>query len=122
MQITLDNNTGLYLIKAYGDHFVQINAQRITHSFALSPSELLDPWPVKTVNHLKYEDFHYILALKPNVILLGTGKTLCFPQPTIVNQLIQQKIGIEIMDTPAACRTYMALAAEGRAVVAALLL
>ena len=67
-------------------------------------------------------DFKFLLALEPEIVLLGTGATLRFPRPALSHCLTQAHIGLEVMDTAAACRTYNILVAEGRRVLAALLL
>ena len=70
---------------------------------------------------LTAEDFSGLLASAPEIVLLGTGPTLRFPHPRLTRALTDARIGLEVMDTPAACRTFNILAAEGRKVLAALL-
>jgi uncharacterized protein len=79
------------------------------------------PWPVGDVGQLAAEHFMAILSLQPALVIFGSGARLQFVKPALYSSLIQRGIGIETMDTPAACRTYNVLAAEGRAVVAALI-
>jgi uncharacterized protein len=71
---------------------------------------------------LEAAHFEAILEFMPEIVLLGTGGTLRFPHPRLTEALIRAQIGVEVMDTPAACRTYNILASEGRKVAAALLL
>jgi uncharacterized protein len=62
-----------------------------------------------------------VLALEPELVIFGSGAMLRFPPPSLYRGLIDARIGLETMDSAAACRTYNVLAAEGRSVVAALL-
>ena len=90
---------------------------------------LLVPWvgAVQAWGPLAFEDlaashFESIAALKPEVVIFGSGSRLRFVPPALMRVLIEQRVGVETMDTAAACRTYNVLASEGRSVVAALLL
>ena len=80
------------------------------------------PWPAATPDDLQAEHFEQVLALNPEVVIFGSGTRLRFVPPALQRCLIQRRIGVETMDTAAACRTFNVLAAEGRSVVAALLL
>ena len=66
-------------------------------------------------------DFAALLAHKPEVVLLGTGATLRFPHPRLLAPLTDARVGVEVMDTPAACRTFNILSGEGRRAIAALI-
>lgn len=79
-------------------------------------------WPASTPAELTAAHFERILELKPQLVIFGSGPKLQFVKPALMRALIDHHIGVETMDTPAACRTFNVLAAEGRAVVAALLL
>jgi uncharacterized protein len=79
-------------------------------------------WPASTPAELTAAHFERILALEPQLVIFGSGPKLQFVKPALMRALIEHRIGVETMDTPAACRTFNVLAAEGRAVVAALLL
>lgn len=122
MQLSLDTVTGIYQIRAYEEGRIQINNNWINHSVIISPDQLIDPWRPASIADLKNTDFESVLALTPEVVLLGTGSKLNFPAPEILASIYAQQIGVEIMDTGAACRTYNLLMAEGRRVVAALLI
>ena len=95
---------------------------RITESFILTSNELLTEWPPVTLEQLSLTHFDAILALEPELILLGTGASLRFPDYEIMAHMNQRGIGLEVMDTHAACRTFNILTAEGRHVAAALLM
>ncbi|NRT55912.1 Mth938-like domain-containing protein [Sphaerotilus uruguayifluvii] len=79
-------------------------------------------WPRSRVEDLQREDFDALLALEPELVIFGSGRTLRFVHPSITRGLIEARIGIECMDTAAACRTYNVLVSEGRRAVAALLI
>ncbi|URI08825.1 Mth938-like domain-containing protein [Aquincola tertiaricarbonis] len=79
-------------------------------------------WPVADVPELTAAHFEQVLALQPELVIFGSGTRLRFVSPALQRALIERRIGVETMDTPAACRTYNVLASEGRSVVAALLL
>jgi uncharacterized protein len=79
-------------------------------------------WPVAADASPSADDFAVILALAPEIVIFGSGPKLRFAPPAVLQALYSQRIGVETMDTAAACRTYNVLAGEGRSVVAALLL
>ena len=78
-------------------------------------------WPVDRFDALTAENFAALAALKPELVIFGSGARIRFAKPALLRPLIDAGIGVETMDTPAACRTYNVLLAEGRSVVAALL-
>ena len=86
----------------------------------LTPGRV-DPWSVTSFEGLAESDFESLRALDPEVVLLGTGARQRFPHPRLSRVLADARIGLEVMNTPAACRTYNILMAEGRKVVAALM-
>jgi len=79
------------------------------------------PWAVSSFEALDESSFEPLLALAPELVIFGSGSRLRFPHPAVLKALMARRIGFETMDTPAACRTYNVLLAEGRAVVAALI-
>ena len=79
-------------------------------------------WGVQSFADLNAAHFQRLLALDPELVILGSGSRLRFPPPALLRALIERGIGVETMDTPAACRTYNVLVSERRSVVAALLL
>jgi uncharacterized protein len=79
-------------------------------------------WPVERFDALATAHFDAVLALKPELVVFGSGERLRFAAPALLRGLIERRIGVETMDTAAACRTFNVLAGEGRCVVAALLL
>ena len=91
------------------------------HAVLLSSAGEILEWPVKSYAELLACNFDQIVALKPELILLGTGNRQHFPKPELLKPLIEAKIGYEIMDSQAACRTYNILVGEGRQVLLALI-
>lgn len=79
-------------------------------------------WGVESIEGLTAEHFTRLLALKPELVIFGSGTRLSFVRPALLRGLIDAGIGVETMDTPAACRTFNVLASEGRVVAAALLI
>ena len=122
MKISLDSGTATYRILSYAKGQVAVNEQLLTHSLVVMPETLLSDWPPQDFSALATEHFAMIAARRPEIVLLGTGAVLRFPSPELLAPLYDAGIGVEVMDTGAACRTYNILMAEGRAVAAALLM
>jgi uncharacterized protein len=112
--------THLHTFTGYGEGYVMLNGVRYAESLIVLP-ERIEPWPVAGFDALAEEHFALIAALKPEVVLLGTGARLRFPHPRLTAPLTRARIGLEVMDLQAACRTYNILMAEERIVAAALL-
>jgi uncharacterized protein len=122
MKFSEDNPGNGLVITAYGSGSVTIAGNEYASSLIVSADRLIEDWPLACIENLCEEHFATIIELEPELVLLGTGKRLVFPPLPIYASLIQRKIGIEIMDTPAACRTYNVLMAEGRKVTAGLII
>lgn len=120
--LELDDNQSLYQIRAYRPGYIQINDQILTKSVIVTPFKLLENWFPQTVENLTTTCFDPVLNLKPDVLLIGTGSKMVFLSPALYGNLINHGIGVELMDTGAACRTFNALSAENRHVAAALIL
>lgn len=121
MKLHVDVNSSLNTVTAYGVGFVEINRQRYTGSVLVRPEGEITPWAVGGFEALAAADFEALLALGPELVLLGTGGQQRFPHPRLTAALAVARIGVESMDTRAACRTYNILMSEGRRVLAALL-
>lgn len=121
MQLDKEINNAKFQITRYTASSVTVNDQEFTASILIMP-EYVAPWPVTNIQALTAQDLEAILALNPEIILLGTGPHTLFPDPAILQRIFKQHIGLEVMTTPAACRTYAALTSEGRNVVAALVI
>lgn len=123
MKIQFDaGGTGQNFIHAYGPGQVTINQQVHRRSLLVTSDQLITDWPPQSFGELLAQHFEQIRALNPEVVVLGTGARLQFPRTADTRALIQANIGIEVMDTGAACRTYNILMQDGRRVAAALLM
>lgn len=122
MTLTLDENRATYQIRAYQPGQIQINDKIYQNSVIIAPHTLIEHWQPITLTELKASDLATVLTMKPAILLIGTGEKLIFPPAEVYGDLINQHIGVEIMDTRAACRTFNALTSEDRNVVAALLI
>ena len=121
MKLHPDQPSVLNTVTAYGEGYVEVNATRYESPLLVSPEAPTQIWAVSGFDGLQEGDFAPILALAPDLVLLGTGPRLRFPARGVTRPLLEARIGVEVMDTRAACRTYNILMAEGRRVVAALL-
>jgi len=110
------------MFTGYGEGYVEVNRARHSDSLVVSADRLITDWPVESVGGIGADHLAAIVELKPEIVLLGTGRTFTFPEPRLLAPLHNAGIGVEVMDTPAACRTYNILLGEGRNVVAALIL
>lgn len=122
MPLILDDNQAAYQIRAYKPGFIKVNDLTYTQSLIVSPTQIITDWNPQAMAELSKEDLQKIIPLQPTLLLIGTGETLSFPPVELYGDLINQGIGVEIMDTSAACRTYNVLTAENRNVVAALII
>ena len=109
------------LIRAYAPGSVTVNADTYDTSLVISRSSLIKDWGPGSIDDLTTVHLDTILELDPELILIGTGDILKFPPTEKLRVLIEAGIGYEIMDTGAACRTYNVLMAEGREIVAGLI-
>ena len=99
-----------------------VNAVRYERSLVVLPDQPVKTWDVGGLDTLGEDDLDFLGGLGVEIVLLGTGENLRFLQPRLLQSLAQARIGVEVMDTRAACRTYNILVAEGRKVAAALIL
>jgi len=122
MQFTQDLPEGYLYFRASSADSVTIVDRVVTHSFLLAPDRLVEDWPVRSADQFDLAAVDAIAALNPEVVLLGTGARQVFPPREAQVALLRRRIGVEVMDNAAACRTYNLLAGEGRRVVAAIML
>jgi len=113
---------GLLAITAYDAEHIAVNGRRLTRSFLLTPQRLIEDWPPVSFDTLTETDLGHVAELACPIVLLGTGSRQRFPAPVLLRSLIERRIGVEVMDTYAACRTYNILMAEGRDVAAAMII
>ena len=122
MKLQLERSDGLNTFTAYGEGYVSVNGVRHHRNLAVLPDRLLPDWTQATFETLRVADFELLASLDAEIVLLGTGRQLRFPSPELLRPLLQAQKGLEVMDVPAACRTYNILIGEGRKVAVGLLL
>ena len=110
------------MIRRVSAQGIQIGDELHTDTLALTTESVIGTWSDKPVKDLQPEDFDALLATDPELILLGTGQRIEFAPREIVFCLARRQVGLEVMDTPAAARTFNVLAGEGRRVSAVLYL
>ena len=120
MKLHLHDVSGQNAITGHGPGYVQINGTRIFQPLIVTPDALISPWTAPAFEMLRYADFSELLALQPSLVVFGSGASFRFPETQILAAFSQARIGFEVMDTAAACRTYNVLMSEGRNVAAAL--
>ncbi len=120
MHLTRLGDTKMFT--AHGADYVMVNGERFGTSVVVLAGEVRSDWQVAGFDALTEADFAWFLALKPEVLLFGTGERQRFAHPKLYRALTDAGIAVEFMDTPAACRTYNILVAEDRRVAAAILI
>ena len=121
MKLHLAGAAGRNLFSGYGAGYVAINGERYERNLIVLPDRIVD-WDVARVEELSHSAFESLSKLPIDVLVLGTGTALRFPAPADMQVMSQAGIGVEVMDTAAACRTYNVLLSEDRRVAAALLI
>lgn len=126
MKLQPDKNIDSSVISGYGAGYVDVNGARHTSSLMLlpntDPNQQLVAWPVSDIKALEASDFQAVVQAAVELVIIGTGTRQRFIKPQVLQALYGARIGVEMMDTRAACRTYNILAGEGRRVAAALLI
>ena len=144
MQVTLEGNNASYRIHAYEPGYISIAIpkqlelppdghpdrvssasmwrDKLEDSFVITPECLIRNWASNDFSTLKASDFSKLVSLEPEIVLFGSGKRLLRPPTEVLASLIDAGIGVEIMDTGAACRTFNILMNDGRRVAAALMM
>ena len=117
-QLTPNVNT----IRAFERDSIRINNKSYSSSLIVTADIIQDNWPIEHPEHISVETITQLLAYQPEVILIGTGQNHHLLNPMLSLEATQQGIGIEIMTTEAACRTYNVLLGEDRIVLAALII
>jgi uncharacterized protein len=120
MRFVLEGDSNRYLVTCYDVGWIQVNGQPFHRSLIVMPDQLVTDWPPQSYAELEAAHFEVLAQLKPEMVLLGTGNRQQFPQPRLLQSLLAKGIGVETMDTAAACRTYNIIMLEGRRVAAAL--
>ena len=122
MKFSEDLNSGSQVIDRYDDESITINEKMFTQSLIVSNFQIIENWPVNEINDLSNQSLQAIIELQPEVIIIGTGKQILFPRPENYSSVINMGIGIEFMNTGAACRTYNVLLSEDRKVAAGIII
>lgn len=123
MKLHLSTDAGQLLFTGYGSDHVVINGHRHDASLLLSARGIeIAPWAGLGFEALTAAHFEWMASRELDIVLLGTGTRLRFPRPSLTRALAEARIGLEVMDIGALCRTYNILASEGRNVGAAVLI
>lgn len=120
MKLHLNQPAAQNLFTAYGEGFVQINATRHASSVIVTGADV-EAWEARNIDSLEAENFARPLEIRPEIVIIGSGQLFKFPPPASLRPLVEARIGFEVMDTGAACRTFNILIGEGRNVLAALI-
>jgi len=121
VQLSLDDTNGI-LVRSFANGKLRVNDEIITGPVILTPQNIIPGWAPPATADLRMADFSAALDTGPEVIVFGTGATQVFPPASLITDIMRSGVGFEVMDTAAACRTFNVLAAEGRRVVAALII
>jgi uncharacterized protein len=122
MKFQPDTPSGVNVITRQDPGRVWVGARHFESSLVVPWAGPVQPWPVCSFEDLSADLFEQIARLDPELVIFGSGTRLRFPKPQWLQALIGRHIGVETMDTPAACRTYNVLVSEQRSVVAALII
>ena len=122
MQLNHERPDYAFALRSADGRSARVNDRVLTASFILTPSQLIEDWPVRAGQPLVANDLAPLLALDPELVVLGTGEKQLFPPAAVMAACLTHGIGLEVMTNAAAARTYSVLAAEGRRVVAGFLL
>ena len=122
MKFAQDSQDEGYVITAYESDSIFVNGKEFNQSLIITSTQLNDSWNLDNISLLTAEHIQLILAFEPELIIIGTGSKLVFPAVETYADIIQRGIGVDFMDTRAACRTYNILKSESRGVVAGLIL
>jgi uncharacterized protein len=111
-----------HVIQGYDSRRILVDGKSYEKGLILTPERIIEDWGPADPADLTAEDVTALVALDPQVIVIGTGSRQVLPAPEVYAAAMSHGIGIEIMDTGAACRTYNIVMAEGRRIVAGLML
>ena len=122
MELNLERPDDFLFVRKADAHSVTVGDRAFTRSLILTRGQVIDEWPVADISEMAPEHIGPIVALKPDVVLLGSGARQQFPSQEVLAAFLQEGIGVEAMDNAAAARTWDILAGEGRNVVAGFIL
>ena len=118
MQLNLERPDYTWTLRGADGTHALVNERELRTSFVIAPDTLHENWPVRDATRLDVAQLEPIFAMRPELVLLGTGSRQVFPAPAILAAFLTRGLGIEVMTNAAAARTYSVLAGEGRRVVA----
>jgi len=121
MKLNLDRNSTANVVTGYGPGHLLINKVRHDGNLLLTADRVVTGWAPGGFAGLTAEDFAAARELGTEIVIIGTGERQRFPAPALLRPLIDARVGFEIMDLAAACRTYNILVGESRSVAAALM-
>jgi uncharacterized protein len=121
MKFNLDQPATRHVVRAYGPGLLRIGERTFHRSLIVTAETIIEDWRPLRIEDLQATDLEPLLQLRPEVLLIGSGARQRFPERAMLAALYSNRLGFEIMDTGAACRTYNVLVAEGRNVAAALI-
>lgn len=121
MELTLQQPGTHLFIRSVSEAGIQVVDQTIRGPVIVSATELVQNWVVSHCGELSEDRLEPVFALQPEIVLLGTGSAQVFPPPELMLCFHRRGIGVEVMSTAAACRTFNVLVSERRKVVAALM-
>ncbi|HEX7815541.1 Mth938-like domain-containing protein [Dyella sp.] len=122
MDISLDRPGEFLFVRRVAARAITVVDRDISASFLLAPDQAMENWPVTDARTLGADQVESVLALQPELVILGTGERQVFPPAEFMAGFLRRGVGIEVMDNAAAARTYDLLAGEGRRVVVAFVL
>jgi uncharacterized protein len=122
MDLSLDRPEGYLFVRRVGAGSITLIDRELDRSFLLAPDRVVENWPIDAAGGLQAGHVEALLALQPELVVLGTGVRQVFPAAAFMAGFLRKNIGIEVMDNAAAARTYNLLAGEGRRVVAGFIL
>ncbi|HEY8682353.1 MAG TPA: Mth938-like domain-containing protein [Rhodanobacter sp.] len=122
MDLSLERPEGYLFVRRVGARSITLIDRELDCSFLLAPDRTIENWPVASVGALDASHVESLLALQPELVILGTGERQLFPAAAFMAGFLRKGIGIEVMDNAAAARTYNLLAGEGRRVIAGFIL
>lgn len=122
MEFTRELNLSINIVRAYHPGQITVGGRQYAGNLILTPDTIIEDWEIENHLALTDKDVQPVIALKPEIVLLGTGDKIKFPDASVHHAFLSRGIGFEVMDAAAACRTYNVLAHEDRRVAAALFL
>ncbi|KJV36996.1 Mth938-like domain-containing protein [Luteibacter yeojuensis] len=122
MDLTLDRPGEYLFVRRVSASTVTIVDRDFHASLLLTPEQVVEDWPVTDASQMSLADVETIAALKPEIVIVGTGERQVFPPAEVMAGFLRRGIGVEAMTSGSAARTYSLLSGEGRRVLAAFIL